>query len=54
MAWTNGTRGPSGEPLAEKLPDARVKTLRRTDHFATPEAFGFIDAALEFVEALPS
>ena len=43
-----------GEPLAEKLPDATVKTLRRTDHFATPESFGFIDAALEFVEALPS
>ena len=43
-----------GEPLAAKLPNATVKTLRRTDHFATPESFGFIDAALEFVEAVPS
>jgi hypothetical protein len=27
--------------------------LRRTDHFATPESFGFIDATLEFLDALP-
>ncbi len=27
-----------------------MTTLRRTDHFATPESFGFIDAALEFIE----
>jgi pimeloyl-ACP methyl ester carboxylesterase len=43
-----------GEPLAEKLPNASVTTLRRTDHFATPESFGFIDAALEFIEAVPT
>lgn len=43
-----------GEPLAEKLPNATVKTLKRVDHFATPESFGFIDAALEFVDAIPS
>ena len=43
-----------GEPLAAKLPNATVKTLRRTDHFATPESFGFIDAALGFIEAVPS
>jgi pimeloyl-ACP methyl ester carboxylesterase len=43
-----------GDPLAAKLPNATLKTLKRTDHFATPESFGFIDAALGFVEAVPS
>jgi pimeloyl-ACP methyl ester carboxylesterase len=43
-----------GEPLAEKLPDAKVVTLRRIDHFATPESFGFIDAALGFIDAVPA
>lgn len=43
-----------GEPLAEALPNATLKTLRGVDHFATPEAFGFIDAALEFLDAIPA
>ena len=43
-----------GEPLAEALPNASLKTLRGVDHFATPEAFSFIDAALEFLDALPA
>ncbi|MFZ9483335.1 MAG: alpha/beta fold hydrolase [Ilumatobacteraceae bacterium] len=42
-----------GEPLAEALPSARLVTLRNVDHFATPEAFGFIDAALGFLDAIP-
>jgi pimeloyl-ACP methyl ester carboxylesterase len=42
-----------GEPLAEALPDATLKTLRNVDHFATPDAFGFIDAALKFLDAAP-
>ncbi|HQZ32997.1 MAG TPA: alpha/beta fold hydrolase [Ilumatobacteraceae bacterium] len=42
-----------GEPLAEALPNATLKTLRGVDHFATPEAFAFIDAALEFLDAIP-
>lgn len=41
------------EPLVDALPDARLATLRRTDHFATPESFDFIDAALEFLDAVP-
>lgn len=41
------------DPLVEALPDARLATLRRTDHFATPESFDFIDAALEFLDAVP-
>jgi len=48
----NDFAGP-GEPLADALPDARVRTLARTDHFATPESFGFIDAALGFIDAVP-
>lgn len=40
--------GPA-EPLAAKLPNASVTVLRNVDHFATTEAFGFIDAALDFV-----
>jgi pimeloyl-ACP methyl ester carboxylesterase len=40
--------------LVEALPDARLRTLRRTDHFATPESFDFIDATLEFLDAIPA
>lgn len=40
--------------LVEALPDARLVTLRRTDHFATPESFDFIDATLEFLDAVPT
>jgi pimeloyl-ACP methyl ester carboxylesterase len=43
-----------GEPLIDALPNATLRTLRNVDHFATPEAFGFIDAALEFLDAVPS
>ena len=39
--------------LVAALPDATLRTLRRTDHFATPESFDFIDAALEFIDAVP-
>ena len=42
-----------GEPLVEALPNATLRTLRNVDHFATPEAFGFIDATLEFLDAVP-
>lgn len=43
-----------GAPLAEALPDAQLTVLRNIDHFATPESFGFIDAALEFIGAVPT
>jgi pimeloyl-ACP methyl ester carboxylesterase len=42
--------GPA-EPLAERLPDASVVTLRNVDHFATPKDFGFLDAGLDFLGA---
>jgi pimeloyl-ACP methyl ester carboxylesterase len=41
--------GPA-DPLLERLPDARLVTLRGVDHFATPKNFGFIDAVLDFLE----
>jgi pimeloyl-ACP methyl ester carboxylesterase len=44
--------GPA-EPLVDALPDARVQILRGVDHFRAPSDFGCIDAALEFLDALP-
>jgi len=41
------------DPLADALPDSRVKLLRNVDHFGLPKQFGFIDAALEFIDAVP-
>lgn len=43
-----------GDPLVAALPNATLKVLRNTDHFATPESFGFIDAALDFIGAVPA
>jgi hypothetical protein len=40
--------------LAAALPDARIVVLRNTDHFATPESFKFIDAMLDFLDAVPT
>ena len=41
------------EPLVDALPDAQLVVLRGIDHFRTPSEFDCIDAALEFVEAVP-
>jgi pimeloyl-ACP methyl ester carboxylesterase len=40
--------------LVAALPNATYRELRRTDHFATPESFAFVDAALEFIDAVPA
>jgi pimeloyl-ACP methyl ester carboxylesterase len=45
--------GPA-DPLVAALGDVRLEVLRGVDHFATPKAFGFIDAALGFVDAVPA
>jgi pimeloyl-ACP methyl ester carboxylesterase len=42
--------GPA-DPLVDALPDAALVPLRGVDHFATPKDFGFIDAALDFLDA---
>jgi pimeloyl-ACP methyl ester carboxylesterase len=42
--------GPA-DPLVDALPDAGFCPLRGVDHFATPKDFGFIDAALGFLDA---
>ena len=42
------------EPLAELLPNVKVTMLRGVDHLGTPGDFGFIDAALGFIEAVPA
>jgi pimeloyl-ACP methyl ester carboxylesterase len=44
--------GPA-DTLVEALPDAEMVVLPGVDHFATPKNFGFIDAALDFIEAQP-
>jgi len=41
------------EPLVDALPDAQLVVLKGVDHFRTPAEFDCIDAALEFVEAVP-
>jgi pimeloyl-ACP methyl ester carboxylesterase len=41
-----------GDELARRFPDGRCETLKNVDHFATPEAFGFFDATLEFLDAI--
>lgn len=41
------------DQLVAALPNARAAVLKNVDHFATPEAFGFIDAMLEFLDAVP-
>jgi pimeloyl-ACP methyl ester carboxylesterase len=38
--------------LLAALPDARLVALRGVDHFATPTDFGFLDATLEFLDAV--
>jgi pimeloyl-ACP methyl ester carboxylesterase len=45
--------GPA-DPLVEALPDARLVVLRGADHFGTPKDFRFLDAALEFLDAVPA
>lgn len=45
--------GPA-DRLASLLPNATLKVLRNLEHFATPKDFGFIDAALGFLGAVPS
>lgn len=44
----------SGQRLADALPQGHLAVLARTDHFATPSSFAFIDAMLEFLDAVPS
>jgi pimeloyl-ACP methyl ester carboxylesterase len=37
------------DKLAAAFPNGQLKVLKRCDHFATPEDFGFIDAVLRFL-----
>ena len=41
--------GPS-DMLATSFPSGKLKVIRNVDHFATTDAFAFIDAMLEFIE----
>jgi pimeloyl-ACP methyl ester carboxylesterase len=44
--------GPA-DRLVAALPDARLLTLKKVDHFGTPKDFTFIDEALAFIDARP-
>lgn len=48
----NDFAGPA-DPLVDALPNATFLSLRRADHFSTVKDFAFIDAALQFIEAVP-
>jgi pimeloyl-ACP methyl ester carboxylesterase len=37
------------DQLAAAFPKGELKVLKRVDHFATPEDFGFIDAVVRFL-----
>ena len=39
--------------VVDALPDIKLVTLRGADHFGTPKDFRFLDAALEFLDAVP-
>ena len=55
-AWSSSATATSPDLAnrwSRRCPNATLRTLRNVDHFATPEAFGFIDAALEFLDADP-
>jgi pimeloyl-ACP methyl ester carboxylesterase len=42
------------DALVDALPDARFVALKGVDHFSTPKDFGFLDAALAFIGAVPA
>jgi pimeloyl-ACP methyl ester carboxylesterase len=42
------------DQLVEALPDARLVTIKGADHLGTMKGFGFLDAALGFLDALPA
>ncbi len=42
------------DALLEALPDARLATVKGADHLGTMKGFGFLDAALGFLDALPA
>ena len=42
------------EPLADRIPGATVTVVRGIDHFGLPKQFAFIDAALQFIDAVPT
>lgn len=44
----------SAQRLARGFPNGSLRMLKNTDHFKTPESFQFIDAMLEFLDALPT
>ena len=44
----------NADRLVAALPDAKLVTLAGVDHLGTMKGFGFLDAALTFLEAIPT
>jgi pimeloyl-ACP methyl ester carboxylesterase len=42
------------DPLLDALPDASLVMVKGADHLGTMKGFGFLDAALGFLDALPA
>jgi len=42
------------DQLVAALPDARLAVIKGADHLGTMKGFGFLDAALAFLDALPA
>lgn len=42
------------DQLIDAMPNATGRVLKNIDHFATPESFDFVDAVLEFLDAIPT
>ena len=42
------------DQLVDALPDAKLVTIKGADHLGTMKGFGFLDAALGFLDALPA
>ena len=51
--WRQRFRIP-GRPTGRRSTKRSGAVLKNVDHFATPESFDFVDAVLEFLDAIPT
>ena len=50
----NDTLARPADPLLDALPNATLVTVKGADHLGTMKGFGFLDATLDFLGALPA
>ena len=51
---SNDTLALPAEPLVEAIPGAQLTVVKGADHLGTMKGFGFLDAALGFLGAIPA